>query len=74
MNVTVDLAALPSLADLTGGAPSDHRTSIPLIVVGLVLFVVAGIVRKIIKLALLILLAGAVALVVAAWRSGLLTG
>lgn len=51
-------------------AASTHPAALPLAIAGFALWIAAGIVRKIIKLALLIAVAGAAALAFAAWRSG----
>ena len=51
-------------------ADTGHAGTIPLFVVGAVLFVVAGVVRRLIRLALLVAVVGAVAVALAAWRAG----
>jgi hypothetical protein len=52
-------------------AKSSHAGAVPLVVVAGVLFVAAVFVRKIIKLAIVVVLAAIVALAVAGWRAGL---
>lgn len=49
---------------------TSHAGAVPLLVVAIVLFVAAFVVHKIIKLAILVVLAGIVALAVAGWRAG----
>lgn len=49
---------------------SKHSGTIPLLVVALGLFVAAVIVRKLIKLAIVVVVAGIVVLVIAGWRAG----
>lgn len=53
---------------------STHPSVIPLAVAGVALWLAAAVVRKIVKLALLVAVVGAVALGYAAWRSGVFTG
>lgn len=53
---------------------TDHQGTVPLLVAGLVLLVAAAVVRRVIRLALLVALAGAVAVALAAWRSGAFGG
>ena len=60
------LSSLQAAVDKT-----SHAGAVPLVVVGIVLFVAAFIVHKIIKLAIVVVLAGIVALAVAGWRAGL---
>jgi hypothetical protein len=50
---------------------TSHAGAVPLLVVAIVLFVAAVVVHKIIKLAIVVVLAGIVALAVAGWRAGL---
>jgi hypothetical protein len=61
-----NLASLDAQVDKT-----SHAGAIPLVVVAIVLFVAAVVVHKIIKLAIVVVLAGIVALAVAGWRAGL---
>jgi hypothetical protein len=50
---------------------TSHAGTVPLVIVAVVLFVAAIVVRKIIKLAIVVVLAAIVALVFAGWRGGL---
>jgi hypothetical protein len=50
---------------------SSHAGAVPLLVVAIVLFVAAVVVHKIIKLAIVVVLAGIIALAFAGWRAGL---
>lgn len=50
---------------------ASHAGTVPLVVIAVVLFVAAVAVRKIIKLAIVVVLAAIVALLFAGWRSGL---
>jgi hypothetical protein len=63
---SVDLSALQSKA-----ATASHAGTVPLVIVAVVLFVAAIVVRKIIKLAIVVVLAAIVALAFAGWRAGL---
>ena len=63
---SASLSSLQAAVDKT-----SHAGAVPLVVVGIVLFVAAFIVHKIIKLAIVVVLAGIVALAVAGWRAGL---
>jgi hypothetical protein len=62
---SLNLAALDNQVDKT-----SHAGAIPLVVVAGVLFVAAIFVRKVIKLAIVVVLAAIVALVFAGWRAG----
>jgi hypothetical protein len=71
------MAGVPPL--LTAAAPllavdADHRGALPLALVGVALLLAALVVRRIIKLALTIVVVGVVALVLAAWRAGVFSG
>ena len=59
-------AAVPLLA-------AAHSGAVPLALVGVVLFLAALVVRRIIKLAVVIVLVGLVAIGLAAWRAGVFT-
>ncbi|MFL6139116.1 MAG: hypothetical protein ACJ74O_15135 [Frankiaceae bacterium] len=59
-------AVLPLAAD------ADHRGAVPLALVGIALFLAAIVVRRIIKLATVVVVVGIVAVVLAAWRGGIL--
>ena len=50
---------------------TSHAGAVPLVVVAIVLFVAAVVVHKIIKLAIVVVLAAIVALAFAGWRAGL---
>lgn len=63
---SVNLAALKSQVD-----KSSHAGAVPLLVIAIVLFVAAVVVRKVIKLAIVVVLAAIVALVFAGWRAGM---
>lgn len=63
---SIKLATIQAEVDKT-----SHAGTVPLVVVAVVLFVCAVVVRKIIKLAIIVVLAAIVALVFAGWRSGL---
>jgi hypothetical protein len=63
---SVDLSAVQTKVD-----NASHAGTVPLVIVAVVLFVAAVIVRKIIKLAIVVVLAAIVALVFAGWRGGL---
>jgi hypothetical protein len=63
---SVNLATVEAQADKT-----SHAGAVPLLVVAIVLFVAAVVVHKIIKLAIVVVLAAIVALAVAGWRAGL---
>jgi hypothetical protein len=62
---SLNLAAIDTQVDKT-----SHAGAVPLYVVAGVLFVAAIVVRKIIKLAIVVVLAAIVVLVVAGWRAG----
>jgi hypothetical protein len=55
-------------------ADADHRGAVPLALVGVALFLAALVVRRIIKLAITIVVVGVVAVVLAAWRAGVFAG
>jgi hypothetical protein len=57
--------------DLAAVSKTSHAGTVPLVIVAAVLFVAAVVVRKIIKLAIVVVLAAIVALVFAGWRGGL---
>jgi hypothetical protein len=63
---SVDFSALQSKV-----AKTSHAGTVPLVIVAVVLFVAAIAVRKIIKLAIVVVLAAIVALAFAGWRAGL---
>ena len=63
---SLDLAGVQAQVDKT-----SHAGAVPLVVVAVVLFVAAVVVHKIIKLAIMVVLAGIVALAFAGWRAGL---
>jgi hypothetical protein len=78
MAVVTTAPALPAApetiaAQLAATTAADHAGTIPLILAGIALLLAAGIVRRLIKLALLVAVAGLIALVLAAWRAGLLS-
>ena len=50
---------------------SSHSGATPLVIVAIVLFIAAIVVRKVIKLAIVVVIAGIVALLFAGWRGGL---
>jgi hypothetical protein len=56
--------------DATKTDTTSHAGAVPLLVVAIVLFVAAVVVRKVIKLAIVVVLAGIVVLVIAGWRAG----
>ena len=63
---SVDLSAVQSKVDT-----ASHAGTVPLVIVALILFVAAVVVRKIIKLAIVVVVAGIVALLFAGWRAGM---
>jgi hypothetical protein len=65
-----DLLDSLNLAATGQSSTSSHAGTVPLVIVAIVLFVAAVVVRKIIKLALVVVLAAIVALVFAGWRAG----
>lgn len=65
------LAKTPSPDELSDKA--SHAGTVPLLIAGVALLVAAIIVRKIIKLAILVAIVGAIAIGFSAWRSGVLT-
>jgi hypothetical protein len=64
------MAGVPTGPAALAATASDHAGTIPLIVAGVALLLVAGVVRRLIKLALVVAVVGIVALIVAAWRAG----
>lgn len=62
----VDLSSIHNQADST-----SHSGATPLVIVAIVLFIAAIVVRKVIKLAIIVVIAGIVALLFAGWRGGL---
>ena len=62
------------LTDTVPLAAAGHAGAVPLALVGVALLLAALVVRRIIKLALVIVVVGLAAVALAAWRGGLLTG
>jgi hypothetical protein len=67
----ISASELLSSINLAATDKASHAGTVPLVIVAIVLFFAAVVVRKIIKLALVVVLAAIIALIFAGWRSGL---